>query len=129
MFLLYSRCFSIWGCHSLVLHFWPLRDTLRGLGGGAEQGGIGPEDCSADVREWLSDPFRLARWWRWRRLRWAAIDREHDWGSEGGAADASAAPAQPAAATGPTWTACWLTQTRSLLEWSVLRKKEQRLLF
>lgn len=34
MFSLYSRCFSIWGCHSLVLHFWPLRDTLGGgLGG------------------------------------------------------------------------------------------------
>lgn len=35
MFSLYSRCFSIRGCHSLVLHFWPPGDTVRwGFGGG-----------------------------------------------------------------------------------------------
>lgn len=50
MFSLSSHRFSIWG-HSLVLHFWPLSETLWGRGG-AEQGGIGPEDCSADVRDW-----------------------------------------------------------------------------
>lgn len=38
MFSLYSRCFSICGCHSLVLHFWPLRDTLGGGGGCRKRG-------------------------------------------------------------------------------------------
>lgn len=51
MFLLSSHRFSIQGRHSLVLQFWPLSETLWGCGG-AEQGGIGPEDCSADVRDW-----------------------------------------------------------------------------
>lgn len=62
-------------------------------------------------------------------LRWAAIGWVHDRSSEGGAAAASAAPAQPAAGTGPMWRACWLAQTRSLREWSVLREKKKRLVF
>lgn len=55
-----SEVVTAWCCTS---------DPCQRHCGDAEQGGIGPEDCSAGVRDWYSDPFRLTRWWRWNRFR------------------------------------------------------------
>lgn len=84
-----------------------------------------PGDCSAET-DWGVGAFRK-RQMGWR-LPWcrAVLCWVRGSGSEGGAAVASAAPALPAAATGPTLTACWLTGTHSLLELADLLNKRRR---